>query len=469
MPAPTMPSCKQRARFLLPHAARGNVVLPTAARPPPRRRPPVTVAAARPPPPRRAPTTTTTTTAATRRPPVAFAAKAPASKWDATPSALTAYSVALLTLALGAIPGASDALGGRSYVPYFLSIATVTIFIGSHRSLSNRQLQGLTLKQSAFAPVAASVSLFGIYTILKNLNVDVVALLIGGYFGLITLFSVSGVVRTPLAAAMQRSGVPDATLWTAPEDWFEEERGAGDEEELRVCVSDTIALAIGLAVAVADASTNHRIPWLSNFSAMCVAAELLSGISLGSYWTAAALLSGLLVYDVFWVFFSPRAVGENVMVVVATSKVISGPTRLLFPRPTAVADAAAASGSGSIMDYTLLGLGDVLVPGLMVALALRADAARKARWGSFADGVEALREEDASWFASRPLFTAALGGYGVGLGMAFVANGVFKAAQPALLYLSPCVLLATLGCAAARGEVGDFLAWRDGSRDDGSR
>ena len=70
---------------------------------------------------------------------------------------------------------------------------------------------------------------------------------------------------------------------------------------------------------------------------------------------------------------------------------------------------------------------------------------------------------------SQPYFYTNFAAYVAGLGLTVGVMHFFDSAQPALLYLSPCVLLATLGCAAARGEVGDFLAWRDGSRDDGSR
>ncbi|XRB21246.1 minor histocompatibility antigen H13 [Pseudoscourfieldia marina] len=389
-------------------------------------------------------------------------------KWDETKTATTAWAVVLGTLALGAVPGASDWFDGRSYIPYFLTIAGGTIFIGAHRSLSSPFLQtGLTLKESAFAPVAASFSLFGIYLVIKNLNVDVLATFISLYFGVLTVAAIGGVVRTPVSQVL--GDEKDVVIWTPPADWFEEEESTSsslDSDDLNVRVSDGIALSLGVGLAIADALTQHQVPALSNFSAICVAAELLAGVSLGSVQTASALLLGLLAYDVFWVFGSAKAVGENVMVVVATSKVVAGPTRLLFPRPSLSESAAAAVAAKgmTIPAYTLLGLGDVLVPGLFIALALRADLARNAAWGDFADGLDPIRDPTSGFVKERPLFCAALGGYAAGLGMAFVANAYFKAAQPALLYLSPCVILAVLGCATAKGELGSLLRWRDESR-----
>jgi hypothetical protein len=61
------------------------------------------------------------------------------------------------------------------------------------------------------------------------------------------------------------------------------------------------------------------------------------------------MLVGLLLYDVFWVFGSPKVVGDNVMLAVATSDVLSGPTRLLFPR------FQGSLGEGSGFPFSLLG------------------------------------------------------------------------------------------------------------------
>jgi minor histocompatibility antigen H13 len=81
----------------------------------------------------------------------------------------------------------------------------------------------------------------------------------------------------------------------------------------------------------------------------------------------------LLVYDVFWVFGSASVTGDNVMLTVATSDLISAPTRLLFPR---VLGGSSASEIGAF-PYSLLGLGDVVVPGLLAGLALRCGPFRR--------------------------------------------------------------------------------------------
>lgn len=61
------------------------------------------------------------------------------------------------------------------------------------------------------------------------------------------------------------------------------------------------------------------------------------------------MLAGLLLYDVFWVFGSKSVIGDNVMLTVATSDIVSGPTRLLFPR------IAGGTGEASNFPFSLLG------------------------------------------------------------------------------------------------------------------
>lgn len=64
------------------------------------------------------------------------------------------------------------------------------------------------------------------------------------------------------------------------------------------------------------------------------------------------------------------------MLTVATSDLVAGPTRILFPRVAgggSTAEAAAAA-----FPFSLLGLGDIAIPGLLACLALR--------WGQGAGG-----------------------------------------------------------------------------------
>lgn len=75
----------------------------------------------------------------------------------------------------------------------------------------------------------------------------------------------------------------------------------------------------------------------------------------------AGLLLGLLFfYDIFWVFFTP--------VMVEVAKNFDAPIKLLFRRVPAIAGAPA--------QFSMLGLGDIVLPGLFVALILRCACGR---------------------------------------------------------------------------------------------
>ena len=100
--------------------------------------------------------------------------------------------------------------------------------------------------------------------------------------------------------------------------------------------------------------------WVAN-NALGLAFSLtgVEFLTLDSVQIGTILLVGLFFYDIFWVFFTP------VMVTVAKS--FDAPIKLLFPR-----DADPDSKS----PFSMLGLGDIVVPGIYVALTLRMDRAR---------------------------------------------------------------------------------------------
>lgn len=181
----------------------------------------------------------------------------------------------------------------------------------------------------------------------------------------------------------------------------------------------------------------------------------------------ATLLLGLLFfYDIFFVFYTP------LMVTVATN--LDVPIKLLFPRP-----GKTSTGNPAL---AMLGLGDVVLPGLVIAMALRWDLWRfyeikhqnllkaaqegkgelskeeekslKPRYTK-ATGAWGLHFWDAHAFGDfpKPYFNASLVGYTAGMLTTLGVMHVFKHAQPALLYLVPGVLISVWGTALAKGEI----------------
>ncbi|KAJ4712057.1 Signal peptide peptidase-like [Melia azedarach] len=139
------------------------------------------------------------------------------------------------------------------------------------------------------------------------------------------------------------------------------------------------------------------------------------------------LLSCAFMYDIFWVFVSKKLFHESVMIVVARGDK-SGedgiPMLLKIPR---------------MFDpwggYSIIGFGDILLPGLVIAFSLRYD-----------------------WLANKSLragyFLWAMLAYGLGLLITYVALNLMDGhGQPALLYIVPFTLGTFLTLGKKRGDL----------------
>jgi minor histocompatibility antigen H13 len=168
---------------------------------------------------------------------------------------------------------------------------------------------------------------------------------------------------------------------------------------------------------------------------------------------------------------------------VTVAKSLDVPIKLVFPRPGPIDDPTAKP------SHAMLGLGDVVLPGIMIGLALRFDLflfylrrqKRSPATNDSEEGVEkpkyhslAGRWSDHFWthslvgrqlFASndngveqpftfpKTYFNASLVGYVIGMLTTLGVMHVWGHAQPALLYLVPGVLGSLWLTAIARGEL----------------
>ena len=134
---------------------------------------------------------------------------------------------------------------------------------------------------------------------------------------------------------------------------------------------------------------------------------------------------------------------------VAMSPVLSTPTKFLFPRDTAVAAVAESSS----FDFSLLGLGDVLIPGLLIGLLLRFE-------GRASKGSEGGGGGGGGYFAP------ALFAYGAGLLISFAASFVSGKGQPALLYLVPLTVGSALLVGTKNKEVRELWSFQTSGEDE---
>jgi len=167
--------------------------------------------------------------------------------------------------------------------------------------------------------------------------------------------------------------------------------------------------------------------WLVvNCLAWCIGVTQLSLLKLPNLKIAVLLLSAFLLYDVFWVFISPYIFGESVMVAVATKMPVSSlPMTLSMPH---------------ILDsnsYSLLGLGDIVLPGLFVCYTYGVDKSIQSIVNNEIIDLPTIPTK----IPKVSYFIIALLGYTVGFACTLVSFVVMQKGQPALLYLVPCTLI----------------------------
>ncbi|KAG1691655.1 hypothetical protein DVH05_026818 [Phytophthora capsici] len=207
-------------------------------------------------------------------------------------------------------------------------------------------------------------------------------------------------------------------------------------------------LGPALALCWFLARTQSWIWPIQDFMALTVSITFIDVVRLPNLRVATSLLTAAFIYDVFFVYISPLIFGSNVMVDVASG---GGSTRLgsgetdgdeviLQPTPMVLSVPLVFSVYGG---EALLGLGDIIIPGLLVAFCIRYD---------YCCGQP----------LSRGFFCAATSAYAVGLMVANIMAIVLRdvvAGQPALMYIVPAMLVTVLGLARMKGELG--VMWDD--------
>ena len=173
---------------------------------------------------------------------------------------------------------------------------------------------------------------------------------------------------------------------------------------------------------------------------------------------AAVSLSLLLLYDLFWVFYSEYFFHKNVMVEVAIKSAINPIQALGVKYDISILSALQPKLELPIkllMPSTLLpggrllmlGLGDIALPGFLISLALRCDMYHSSRLELPIYSPDTLLQQQQKSKTkinnrqSLKLFENGIFGYILGLLAAFYIGSISGHAQPALIYLVPGVMV----------------------------
>jgi len=300
------------------------------------------------------------------------------------------------------------------------------------------QYETLRAQDAMQFPLMGSCSLFGLYLAFKYFDKDTVNLVICVYFCLVGLAALTATFA-PVLASVGPTKVMTIEFSKHVELKHFLPKFIGGDSPWKMgidCnVADIIAFMGSVAFCVVYFQTKH---WtMNNVMGICFCLQGIERFSLGTYKIGAILLVGLFFYDIFWVF------GTEVMVTVAKS--LDGPIKILFPRTL-------VPGPTGKLEMSLLGLGDIVIPGFFLALLLRFDA-HVAKVPCFPTDLHVP--------FPKPYFHSALLGYVLGLATTLYVMIVFEAAQPALLYLVPACLGSSLLCAAVRGELKELFEYSE--------
>ncbi|VAI63461.1 unnamed protein product [Triticum turgidum subsp. durum] len=320
--------------------------------------------------------------------------------------------VFLWLMAVGTILGASywSAWSAREAL-----IEQEKLLKDGHESSVNIEAEGstgmvdITMTSAMLFIVVASLFLVMLYKLMSHWFVEL----------LVVIFCIGGVegLQTCLVALLSRWFKPAARSFVKVP-FF----GAVSYLTLAVCPF-CIVFAVLWAVY-------RRMPyaWIGqDVLGIALIVTVIQIVRIPNLKVGSVLLGCSFLYDIFWVFISKMLFHESVMIVVARGDNTDEdgvPMLLKIPR---------------MFDpwggYSIIGFGDILLPGLLVAFALRYDwAARKTLQSGY--------------------FLWSMVAYGSGLLITYVALNLMDGhGQPALLYIVPFTLGTFISLGKKRGEL----------------
>ncbi|EER14175.1 minor histocompatibility antigen H13, putative [Perkinsus marinus ATCC 50983] len=302
-------------------------------------------------------------------------------------------------------------------------------------------IDSVSHKDAMMFPVVGSVALLSLYLAYKLVSPYLMNLLLTGYLGMLGVGALAETVK-PLVDSCLPEDVTKNRFhirFTMPAllmKVFAEKADEDPNVELNFSYSHILVYGISAVLGGYFAWTKQFT--IHNMFGVSFCIQAIRLISLHKFSVAFILLAGLFVYDIFWVF------GTEVMVFVAKS--FDAPAKIIFPL------------SFDPWKQGILGLGDIVVPGIFISLNMRFDYHQD----QVKNKRPAERDVDIHRPFPKPYYHNVLIAYLLGLLTTGIIMQVFNAAQPALLYLVPFTVVAALSTAYSRGELKDMMEYTEG-------
>ncbi|XP_054712063.1 minor histocompatibility antigen H13-like [Uloborus diversus] len=315
-------------------------------------------------------------------------------------------------------------------------MAVLPIFVGAFRSVkclkqqkdSGEKPETMSKKDAAMFPFIASGALLGLYIFFKVFSKEYINLLVTVYFFGLGVIALTHILSPAISKLVPKSFQSHHHLV------YTRDAGTEKEELLDFSFATSDIIALGLCSIVGSVYLWNKHWIINNIFGLAFAVNGVELLHLNNIKIGCILLGGLFIYDIFWVF------ATDVMVTVAKS--FEAPIKLVFPQDI-------LENWLSSNNFAMLGLGDIVIPGIFIALLLRFDLSLK-------------RGQKLYFYSS---FIA----YFLGLILTIFIMSYFKHAQPALLYLVPaCIGIPGL-VAIAKGDVKALLTYEDHPEEEASK
>lgn len=167
--------------------------------------------------------------------------------------------------------------------------------------------------------------------------------------------------------------------------------------------------------------------FMNNIVAFGLCFFILSLIPFKSFFICFVFLFALFVYDTFWVFYSSKIFGGNVMLVAATT--INIPATIEMVSFLSV---------NPITHCGLLGLGDIVLPGMIIKYCKKFDS------------LSMLNKGKGGYYSLSLIL------YIISISLAGIALHIFEHGQPVLFYISPIFIIGLLLKAMINKELSQF-------------
>eukprot|EP00331_Platyophrya_macrostoma_P022624 CAMPEP_0176456112 /NCGR_PEP_ID=MMETSP0127-20121128/31079_1 /TAXON_ID=938130 /ORGANISM="Platyophrya macrostoma, Strain WH" /LENGTH=398 /DNA_ID=CAMNT_0017845979 /DNA_START=36 /DNA_END=1232 /DNA_ORIENTATION=+ len=315
------------------------------------------------------------------------------------------------------------------------------LYIGSYRSISlavdkesfvkhlakKAASEKMTSKDAYLFPVYGSGVLFGLYVLFKYVPKEYLNMLLTVYFTFLGFFclaqlldSIFETLSPSFGENVVKTKIPiKIPLYSTVID-------------LELTRGWILAALVSILPTAAYYLTKHWL--LNNLFGIAFSIAGIQNLTLPSFKVGFILLWGLFFYDIFWVY------GTDVMVTVAKS--VDAPIKLFFPINMFAEE----------VKFSMLGLGDIVIPGVFVAMCLRYDVDKIIRQVF----VEKLKPSRYT-----PYFNWCFVGYSLAIIVTFQVMIIFNHAQPALLYLVPGCTFSVLIQALLKNETKEIFAYEE--------